>query len=1042
MLKFLGSSSTRRKSTSSEDDYGSDDSWNEDGLKDRRAATQRRTACKPARAETGARGRGGRTSRFAGVGASNNRSGTWQARILVQGKVTHLGYYKEEEDAARAYDRVSLAQSAGAATNFPASSYSEEDIQHLASLDRAGLQLALGVKPMQKSSRFRGVSRKKLKWEAKVMVQRKWAYRELFSTEEAAARAYDAAVWALKPPEVAQAFVNFKDSAPFFKDGAPFSPQVPNQPIQHIQASPIESVEDQDDVDEHVLSLPGPRTADGAPATGRRSGSVRLRQSGGMPTHGDGATEVVQLARAGSSDASLSHASGTVSDASLVSSATRLNSTHQQLLNPFPAGAPQLPSIPSNTGSRPATPPLHHSRDLTHQAEAAANAHGNAIPFGGPNGSANAQQSTSSNPLLVGGSGSGGSFTGSGVGSYVSRSGSSWTNGSFTGPSQVLPRSSASFTAGITNNSCTFTIGTNPGLGRDNDSGSGPLAGLRSLFRSHTIDTQLQAQLPGASGALLQHMTSLPAFVDSSLPHPPQARPPISINTTRRDSGSPHTSAAAGVPLHQGPESFTMFHSPGSPSWAEASERLLRDTTGMLAQANAWIQPQGDSGTADNCVDRLAQGGHLQAPTPGAAAGTPSPMSTRGPAPPGAPASVFGAASTAGWKPGFTSSYGSYAQSGSPQQPPGTPSPQVPGCGGSNDHAMACLPPTQMGSTRSPSSARGNGPPLHPGPLPHLQAGSASPMAQGAPMASVTPSPHTRSSGARNAATEPPPGRHLRTDCHSLSSSQRLPSLDLEGIDADTWHPGAPGLAGGAGHAPLVTRSASTSALGAHGSFTSRKRSASPRALQCVSMHRSASFATSADPRGTSNHGHGSPLAPLDFLNHHFNPDVSSIPELMEQPAPSLKEPPHASYQIGGEALPPGFGRATYGLHGMHPTPSDAHTAVKSEAELGDYGDARGEFNPFPGGNFGGEGVPPGGAPMYHSVPPDMGPVAPPGNGQFGGQHGGQHGGHQDGEPMTLASGGAEPFPFGGAHGGDHVMEDGEAAAWLRQAYHQPPPYN
>lgn len=88
-------------------------------------------------------------------------------------------------------------------------------------------------------------------------------------------------------------------------------------------------------------------------------------------------------------------------------------------------------------------------------------------------------------------------------------------------------------------------------------------------------------------------------------------------------------------------------------------------------------------------------------------------------------------------------------------------------------------------------------------------------------MASVTPSPHTRSSGARNAATEPPPGRHLRTDCHSLSSSQRLPSLDLEGIDADTWHPGAPGLAGGAGHAPLVTRSASTSALGAHGSFTS-----------------------------------------------------------------------------------------------------------------------------------------------------------------------------------------------------------------------------
>lgn len=98
-------------------------------------------------------------------------------------------------------------------------------------------------------------------------------------------------------------------------------------------------------------------------------------------------------------------------------------------------------------------------------------------------------------------------------------------NGWHAGPSQVLPRSSASFTAGITNSSGAFTIGSNPGVGRASNGGSGPQAGLRSLFRSHTIDTQLQAQLPGASGALLQHMTSLPAFVDSSLPDPPQVWP-------------------------------------------------------------------------------------------------------------------------------------------------------------------------------------------------------------------------------------------------------------------------------------------------------------------------------------------------------------------------------------------------------------------------------------------------------------------------------------------------------------------------------------
>ena len=61
--------------------------------------------------------------------------------------------------------------------------------------------------------RFRGVSKKKGKWEAKVMVDRKWAYRELFDSETEAAVAYDAAVWRLKPRE-AKSYVNFKDKIP------------------------------------------------------------------------------------------------------------------------------------------------------------------------------------------------------------------------------------------------------------------------------------------------------------------------------------------------------------------------------------------------------------------------------------------------------------------------------------------------------------------------------------------------------------------------------------------------------------------------------------------------------------------------------------------------------------------------------------------------------------------------------------------------------------------------------------------------------------
>lgn len=168
-----------------------------------------------------------RTSRFMGVGSSN-RKNQWQARILVHGKVTHLGYYETEEEAAEVYDRVSLAlHGEHAQTNFPTANYSEDDIAPYRGLDREDLQRALGVKPMDKSSKFRGVSKKKGKWEAKVMVNRKWAYRELFDSEEAAARAYDRALWRLKPRE-AQSYVNFKDERPLDVDNADMEMQQGN----------------------------------------------------------------------------------------------------------------------------------------------------------------------------------------------------------------------------------------------------------------------------------------------------------------------------------------------------------------------------------------------------------------------------------------------------------------------------------------------------------------------------------------------------------------------------------------------------------------------------------------------------------------------------------------------------------------------------------------------------------------------------------------------------------------------------------------------
>jgi hypothetical protein len=67
-----------------------------------------------------------------------------------------------------------------APTNFPASDYAQDNVSsstRLAGLTREELQRTLGVRPMDKSSRYRGVSRKKGKWEAKVILNNKWAFR-------------------------------------------------------------------------------------------------------------------------------------------------------------------------------------------------------------------------------------------------------------------------------------------------------------------------------------------------------------------------------------------------------------------------------------------------------------------------------------------------------------------------------------------------------------------------------------------------------------------------------------------------------------------------------------------------------------------------------------------------------------------------------------------------------------------------------------------------------------------------------------------------
>lgn len=88
---------------------------------------------------------------------------------ISDAQVTHLGYYETEDEAARVYDRVAISLNPRAQTNFPAAQYARTGSGEFEGLGREELQRALGVKPMDKSSQFRGVSRKKGKWEAKVL---------------------------------------------------------------------------------------------------------------------------------------------------------------------------------------------------------------------------------------------------------------------------------------------------------------------------------------------------------------------------------------------------------------------------------------------------------------------------------------------------------------------------------------------------------------------------------------------------------------------------------------------------------------------------------------------------------------------------------------------------------------------------------------------------------------------------------------------------------------------------------------------------------
>jgi len=149
------------------------------------------------------RKRRGTASRYKGVTPCKR---SWQARIRVNGKQTHLGTYGTEEEAARAYDAAARrAFGEFACLNFPVGSEASALEPRPASRPSS-----TQVPDSAGTSRYRGVfwSGQKCKWQAKIHADGKQRHLGFYVSETEAALAYDDAA---RDAYGAGAWLNFPD---------------------------------------------------------------------------------------------------------------------------------------------------------------------------------------------------------------------------------------------------------------------------------------------------------------------------------------------------------------------------------------------------------------------------------------------------------------------------------------------------------------------------------------------------------------------------------------------------------------------------------------------------------------------------------------------------------------------------------------------------------------------------------------------------------------------------------------------------------------
>jgi hypothetical protein len=129
----------------------------------------------------------GGTSQFKGVSWNKSHSkhnSKWEARIQIDGMLTHLGYFDDEEAAVRAYDE------AAARLRRPMNVLAPDGSARTVKGGRNG------------ASRFQGVCWDSMenKWHAEIYIDGMRASSGFFDDEETAAHAYDEAAVRLGRP--------------------------------------------------------------------------------------------------------------------------------------------------------------------------------------------------------------------------------------------------------------------------------------------------------------------------------------------------------------------------------------------------------------------------------------------------------------------------------------------------------------------------------------------------------------------------------------------------------------------------------------------------------------------------------------------------------------------------------------------------------------------------------------------------------------------------------------------------------------------------